>query len=83
MVGKDGHLRGLVLRKHLCSLLKLKAFSTPVKPFGNGFGNASPTESVKIELTPAAAVFHDTLERNYPRYPKIDDIDLSPSDMVT
>jgi chloride channel 7 len=76
VVGKDGHLRGLILRKHLCSLLKLKAFS-------RSMNNGSNDEANKIEFTPAAAVFHDTLERNYPRYPKIEEIDLSLEEMVS
>lgn len=66
VVSKSGHLRGLILRKHLCSLLKFKAFSLPG---GNPGGKT------------AAAVFHDTLERTYPRYPKIDEIDLQPDEL--
>lgn len=74
IVGKDGHLRGLILRKHLCCLLKLRAFSAPVQ---------RTSETSSVELAPAAAVFHDTMERNYPRYPKIDDIELSQQDLVS
>ena len=36
-----------------------------------------------IQLAPAATVFHDTLERNYPHYPKIEDISLTNTEMVT
>eukprot|EP00595_Chromulina_sp_UTEXLB2642_P002816 CAMPEP_0196768430 /NCGR_PEP_ID=MMETSP1095-20130614/42743_1 /TAXON_ID=96789 ORGANISM="Chromulina nebulosa, Strain UTEXLB2642" /NCGR_SAMPLE_ID=MMETSP1095 /ASSEMBLY_ACC=CAM_ASM_000446 /LENGTH=419 /DNA_ID=CAMNT_0042138009 /DNA_START=1457 /DNA_END=2716 /DNA_ORIENTATION=- len=73
IVGKDGHLRGLILRKHLCSLLKLRAFSNPK--------SVNKDNESMVQLTPAAAVFHDTLERNYPRYPKIDEIELNNDDL--
>jgi len=66
VISRTGHLRGLILRKHLCSLLKFKAF-TP--PGAKGSQNA------------AATVFHDTLERTYPRYPKMSEIDLHPEEM--
>jgi chloride channel 7 len=75
VVNKAGHLKGFILRKTLCSILKLKAFSAPVgKSDDNG-------ESV-IQLSTPATVFHDTLERNYPHYPKVEDISLTTSDMV-
>ena len=79
IVGKNRHLRGLILRKHLCCLLKLKAFSNPKASMNVN----SMDELTDIELTPAAAVFHDTLERNYPRYPKIEEIDLTADDLVS
>lgn len=69
VVDKQGHLRGFILRKTLTSVLKLKAFSIPIKD--------SQT------LQPGATVFYDTLERNYPHYPKIEDIALSTNDMVS
>jgi chloride channel 7 len=72
VVGKTGHLKGLVLRKHLCTLMKLKAYSAPVP---GGAGGA-------LNLAPAATVFHDTLERTYPNYPRIEDIVLTPAEMV-
>jgi chloride channel 7 len=76
IVDKNGHLKGFILRKTLCSILKLKAFSTSTTVVNqNG-------ETV-VQLSTPAAVFHDTLERNYPHYPKIEDISLSPSDMVS
>ena len=62
VVSATGQLRGLVLRKTLCSLLKLKGFA------------ASRGEE-------QARFFYDTLERNYPHYPKIEDIKLSPKEM--
>ena len=30
VVGKNGHLRGFILRKTLCNIIKLKAFSSPI-----------------------------------------------------
>ena len=71
VVGKTGHLKGLILRKHLCTLMKLKAFSAPVAGPGG-----------TTQLAPAATVFHDTLERTYPSYPRIEDITLTPAEMV-
>mmetsp|Transcript_85904 Transcript_85904/g.168043 ORF Transcript_85904/g.168043 Transcript_85904/m.168043 type:complete len:963 (-) Transcript_85904:51-2939(-) len=69
VIGKTGHLRGMILRKHLCTLMKLKAFSSPVVGGQPG------------QLAPAATVFHDTLERTYPNYPRIEDIILTPTEM--
>ena len=68
VIGKDGHLKGFILRKTLCNIMKLKAFSAPVA------STAMEGNPTVIQLAPAATVFHDTLERNYPHYPKIEDI---------
>jgi CBS-domain-containing membrane protein len=72
VLNKDGHLRGLILRKALCSLLKYKTFSFPM---GREEGGGT-------QLTSASTMFHDTMERNYPHYPQIDDIKLLPSELV-
>ena len=45
-------------------------------------GGGSISTPTVIQLAPAATVFHDTLERNYPHYPKIEDITLTPAEMV-
>ena len=37
VVGKNGHLRGFILRKTLCNIIKLKAFSSPIN--GSGVGH--------------------------------------------
>ncbi len=71
VIDKNGHLRGFILRKTLCSIIKLKAFSTPIVKNEDG----------TIQLSQAASVFHDTMERNYPHYPKIEDISLTGQDM--
>lgn len=76
VVDKNGHLRGFILRKTLCSIIKLKAFSTPTAKEDNGKGQ------VVVQLSQAATVFHDTMERTYPHYPKIEEINLTPADMV-
>ena len=34
VVGKNGHLRGFILRKTLCNIIKLKAFSSPINGSG-------------------------------------------------
>ena len=70
VVNKNGTLRGFVLRKTLTTLLKLKAFSSP------------PTHAVVesnglVQLAPTATVFYDTIERNYPNYPIIEDIRIT------
>jgi len=72
VLNKDGHLRGLILRKTLCSLLKYKAFSFPTVVGLPGGG-----------VTSASTVFHDTIERNYPHYPTINEIQLSPAELVS
>jgi len=121
VLGTNGHLVGLILRKTLCSLLKLKAFSIPQASLSGSETKNAPTEAGKVDagcddsehfltitparqsykapsssapsetkpghktasgrytttLTPSATVFYDTLERNYPRYPRIDEIELS------
>lgn len=95
VVSRDGHLRGLILRKTLCSILKLKAFSVPInnpqqrqqqqrqQPVSAGDVVVDVDgEEEEIQLAPAATVFHDTLERNYPHYPRIDEISLTGKEMV-
>lgn len=74
VVSKDGRLRGLILRKTLCGLLKLKAYSTPTdKP---------KTADGGIELEQAATVFYDTLERPYPNFPTVASVKLVDKEMV-
>ncbi|RYZ90921.1 MAG: CBS domain-containing protein [Proteobacteria bacterium] len=70
VVNSQGHLKGFILRKTLTQILKLKAFCKVVVE-----------ASGEKKLASAATVFYDTLERNYPNYPRIEDIALSPSDM--
>lgn len=75
VVSKDGHVRGIILRKTLTSLMKLKAFSLPVASVGNS------NDPDTIRLAPAATAFHDYMERTYPHYPRIEDIHLSMAEM--
>lgn len=130
IVGKNGHLVGLILRKTLCSLLKLKAYSIPQSDNNthniNNTNNSNNTQNNNnsnnnnsnandpgkrkkgentvfrvgggiskdetnqmnrdlkgdLILAPAATVFYDTLERPYPRYPQINEIKLTPNEMV-
>ena len=92
VVNKKGQLVGLILRKTLCSLLKLKAYSTPVAiatddisthQNNNEGGHAEHQRVSKgIQLAPSATVFYDTLERSYPLYPEIDDLKLTKHEMV-
>jgi chloride channel 7 len=53
VVGKNGHLVGLILRKTLCSLLKLKAYSVPQTGVGGGGG----TGGAGVNKFKAADVF--------------------------
>ena len=66
---------GVILRKTLCGLLKLKAYSTasqePRKPDGG------------IVLAQAATVFYDTLERTYPNFPDAKAVKLSEKELVS
>jgi CBS-domain-containing membrane protein len=75
VVSKDGRLRGVVLRKTLVGLLKLKAYSTPTneprKPDGG------------IVLAQAATVGYDTLERVYPNFPDVKSVKLKEQDLVS
>jgi chloride channel 7 len=75
VVNREGRLRGLILRKTLCSLLKLKAYSTPVDGPRQGDGG--------IPLVQAATVFYDTLEKPYPSYPAVKDVKLADKEMVS
>lgn len=63
-----------MLRKTLCGLLKLKAYSTaslePRKADGG------------IVLAQAATVFYDTLERSYPNFPDVKAVKLSEKELV-
>mmetsp|Transcript_1158 Transcript_1158/g.1880 ORF Transcript_1158/g.1880 Transcript_1158/m.1880 type:complete len:856 (-) Transcript_1158:190-2757(-) len=91
VLGKNGHLVGLILRKTLCSLLKLKAYSVPqARPQQGGLASMEISARPSADggdcgdskiLQPAATVFYDTLERNYPRYPRIADIKLTAREM--
>jgi hypothetical protein len=72
---KTGRLRGLILRKTLCGLLKLKAYSTPTAAPKNPDGG--------INLVQAATVFYDTLEKHYPNYPDVRSVKLLDKEMVT
>ena len=147
VVSDDGHLKGFILRKTLCGLLKLKAFSSPaanhsraVRAVGGDVemkrqrissergkektaaspdstathdvdndndvptnasepegeetkeGDRQPSSTANgganddpemITLTAGATVFHQTLEKNYPLYPTITEIELTLSELVS
>jgi chloride channel 7 len=76
VVNKEGRLRGIILRKTLCGLLKMKAYSTPVENQGQ-----RPPDG-GIVLAPAATVMYDSLERVYPNFPDIKSVKLSDREMV-
>ncbi len=74
IVNKEGRLRGIVLRKTLCGLLKQKAYSTPTtEPL---------TADGGIVLAQAATVMFDNLERIYPNFPDVKQVKLSEKEMV-
>jgi chloride channel 7 len=71
IVSADGRLRGLILRRALCTLLKSKAYSTPSERLSDG----------GIVLAPAATVMYDSLHRVYPNYPTVKQVKLSDKEM--
>jgi chloride channel 7 len=74
VVNKDGRLRGLILRKTLCTLLKLKAYSTPT--------DAPKQHDGGIVLAQASSVGFDTIERPYPNYPDVKAVKLADKELV-
>jgi len=74
VVGKDGRLRGVILRKTLCGLLKNKAYSTPDT-------KAAPLPDGGIVLQQAANISYDTLERQYPNFPVASSLKVVEKDM--
>lgn len=74
VVSKEGRLRGLILRKTLCSLLKLKAYSTPASEPATADGG--------IVLAQAATVMFDNIERVYPNFPDAKAVKLSEKELV-
>jgi chloride channel 7 len=86
VISKDGRLRGLVQRKTLVTMLKLRAFSVPIFEKDEIPAGASPrTKSPRVtsprendvQLTTSATISHDALERTYPKYPQIEEVQLS------
>ena len=75
VINEKGVLRGFILRKVLTTLLKLKAFSQPQLA-------AHVDPDAPVQLAPAATVFFDTIERNYPDYPTVDESKITRSEMV-
>lgn len=83
IVNEQGQLLGLILRKTLCSLLKYRVFCDGTVSISSGaVGSVSDTEDETIQISAPAPVFYETLERHYPHFPTIDNVDLSDSDMV-
>lgn len=101
VVAKDGRLRGLILRKTLCTMLKLKTFSKPIFDEnsdeaqsvrrssmrksslrdGSAAAQLPPTPKGEVMLSNSLIISYDALERTYPKYPQIDEVDLSEEDM--
>lgn len=70
VVNEKNQLRGLILRRTLCSLLQFKAYSIPT-------GQICDDNKNKIEVIPASTVAYDTLERTYPHFLDISSIKLT------
>ena len=61
IVSANGHLKGFILRKSLCSLLKYRVFSSTqdISKTGNNVSNSKK----EMQLTSTQTVFWDTMER--------------------
>jgi chloride channel 7 len=68
-VVKEKKLVGIILRKHLTTLLQVRAFSVPKDRNEPG-----------SELQDVPPVFYETFEKKYPRYPDISLIEVSEED---
>jgi hypothetical protein len=85
-----GRFRGVILRKTLCALLELKTFSAKISLNDIQLKRMSYSEDVGVnveeggqKLSSAALVFYETLEKKYPKYPSINDIQLANEEMVS
>mmetsp|Transcript_12874 Transcript_12874/g.13318 ORF Transcript_12874/g.13318 Transcript_12874/m.13318 type:complete len:934 (-) Transcript_12874:30-2831(-) len=87
-IDRFGRFRGLILRKTLCALMELKTFSAKISLNDMQLRRTSYSEDVGVtveeggqKLSSAALVFYETLEKKYPKYPSINDIQLSSEEM--
>ena len=93
IVNETGHLCGFIMRKHLTTLLMLRAYSYPMDdsvpaPIGGGSAKASASVGRKsnldnlVQLKPTRPIQLETFEKNYPRYPEVGDIPVREEDMA-
>lgn len=87
-VDRFGRFRGLILRKTLCALMELKTFSAKISMNDMLIRRTTYSEDVGIniedggqKLSSAALVFYETLEKKYPKYPSINDIQVTNEEM--
>lgn len=78
VLNKDGHVRGFILRKVLVTLLKFKTFSFPITPVTEDINNKG--DDKVVQLSSGSTIFLDSIERNYPHYFNIEDIQLISSE---
>jgi chloride channel 7 len=71
-VVRNGRLCGIILRKTLCQLLKHRAFSS--------YASTEASASIDVGLQTDATVLYDSLEKDYPSFPRIEDIVVSDAD---
>jgi hypothetical protein len=93
VVDSTGRLRGLVLRKTLTTLLKLKAFSGPERESDKvlrkrslsvtltGKTDSLPDNAIQL-AAPATTAFYADIERQYPDYPTIESVSLTEEELV-
>lgn len=82
VINSDGTYSGLIMRKTLCSLLELKAFSRLAE--NDGYASTAKTGSGARTLDPPARfVFYDALESAYPKYTDINSISLTDEEKVS
>ena len=82
IVDRFGKFRGLIHRKTLTVLLELKAFSSKASSPGSNSPRREPIEDGGVQLSVPTLVFHETLEKKYPKYPDIESIQITVEEMV-
>lgn len=83
VISAEGRYSGLIMRKTLCTLLDLKAFSRPAENVAHPSSTLKPGTEVKALEPPARFVFYDTLESTYPKNIDINSISITDEEKVS
>jgi chloride channel 7 len=81
VVDSRGRFVGLILRKTLCSLLELKAFSKVLRSEVGSNTDSARSSGIVLDL-PERTIFYEVLEKKYPDFTTIDQIHLNSTEMV-